>query len=79
MAFSAAAVFRRKWTVTALAATPAGEQLLALRALTTGHRANWSPSAPTPSVGGAMRIRSPSAPWRHSNCGRPGLGFARAK
>ena len=26
--------FRRKWTVTALAATPAGEQLLALRALT---------------------------------------------
>jgi hypothetical protein len=25
--------FRRKWTVTALAATPAGEQLLALRAL----------------------------------------------
>ena len=26
--------FRRKWTVTGLAATPAGEQLLALRALT---------------------------------------------
>ncbi|KLO29850.1 hypothetical protein [Mycobacterium haemophilum] len=26
--------FRRKWTVTTLAATPAGEQLLALRALT---------------------------------------------
>jgi hypothetical protein len=26
--------FRRKWTVTALVATPAGEQLLALRALT---------------------------------------------
>jgi hypothetical protein len=26
--------FRRKWTVTALAATPAGQQLLALRALT---------------------------------------------
>ena len=25
--------FRRKWTVTGLAATPAGEQLLALRAL----------------------------------------------
>ncbi|EUA23199.1 putative transmembrane protein [Mycobacterium xenopi 4042] len=33
VAISAAAVFRRKWTVTALAATPAGEQLLALRAL----------------------------------------------
>ncbi|BAX94533.1 hypothetical protein [Mycobacterium shigaense] len=50
---------RRKWTVTALAATPAGQQLLALRAL-----ANRSPgrlAAVSPDPVGAWRHEDPVA------------------
>ena len=48
--------FRRKWTVTALAATPAGQQLLALRAL-----ANRSPGRL------AAVSADPVAGWRHED------------
>jgi len=48
--------FRRKWTVTALAATPAGRQLLALRAL-----ANRSPGKL------AAVSADPVAGWRHED------------
>ncbi|WAC92281.1 hypothetical protein [Mycobacterium sp. Aquia_213] len=48
--------FRRKLTVTALAATPAGEQLLALRALTNRSPAKLAAISPDP-VGG----------WRHED------------
>lgn len=48
--------FRRKWTVTALAATPAGEQLLALRALT-----NRPPRKLT-----ALSV-DPVGGWRHQD------------
>lgn len=69
--------FRRKWTVTALAATAAGQQLLALRAVDqpssgqAGGRQRGSGWWP-----GAARIRPSSAAWPHLNCGRPGSGFA---
>lgn len=43
--------FRRKWVVTALAATPAGQQLLALRALTNRSPAQLAAVSPDP-VGG---------------------------
>jgi hypothetical protein len=48
--------FRRKWTVTALAATPAGQQLLALRAL-----ANRSPAKL------AAVSADPVGGWRHED------------
>jgi hypothetical protein len=48
--------FRRKWTVTALAATPAGQQLLALRAL-----ANRSPAKL------AAVSADPVGAWRHED------------
>jgi hypothetical protein len=48
--------FRRKWMVTALAATPAGEQLLALRALTNRSPRKLIAVSPDP-VGG----------WRHED------------
>ncbi len=50
--------FRRKWTVTALAATPAGVQLLALRALTNRAPRKLTAVSPDP-VGG----------WRHDDPG----------
>jgi hypothetical protein len=43
--------FRRKWVVTALAATPAGQQLLALRALANRSPAKLAAISPDP-VGG---------------------------
>jgi len=43
--------FRRKWVVSALAATPAGQQLLALRALTNRSPAKLAAVSPDP-VGG---------------------------
>jgi hypothetical protein len=46
--------FRRKWVVTALAATPAGEQLLALRALTNRSPGKLAAISPDP-VGGWRR------------------------
>jgi hypothetical protein len=46
--------FRRKWVVTALAATPAGEQLLALRALTNRPPGKLAAVSPDP-VGGWRR------------------------
>jgi hypothetical protein len=46
--------FRRKWTVTALAATPAGEQLLALRALANRPPRKLAAVSPDP-VGGWRR------------------------
>jgi hypothetical protein len=46
--------FRRKWVVTALAATPAGEQLLALRALTNRSPGKLAAVSPDP-VGGWRR------------------------
>ena len=46
--------FRRKWTVTGLAATPAGEQLLALRALTNRPPRKITSISPDP-VGGWRR------------------------
>lgn len=48
--------FRRKWTVSALAATPAGEQLLALRALTNRAPGKLAAISADP-VGG----------WRHED------------
>ncbi|ORV86963.1 hypothetical protein AWC11_16170 [Mycobacterium interjectum] len=50
--------FRRKWTVTGLAATPAGEQLLALRALTNRPPRKLAAVSADP-VGG----------WRHEDPG----------
>lgn len=49
--------FRRKWTVTGLAATPAGEQLLALRALT--NRSPRKLTAVTADPVGAWRREDP--------------------
>ena len=49
--------FRRKWVVTALAATPAGEQLLALRALT--NRPPRKLAAISPDPVGAWRREDP--------------------
>lgn len=46
--------FRRKWTVSELAATPAGEQLLALRALTNRPPRELTAVSPDP-VGGWRR------------------------
>jgi hypothetical protein len=46
--------FRRKWTVSGLAATPAGEQLLALRALTNRAPRKLAAISPDP-VGGWRR------------------------
>lgn len=68
--------FRRKWTVTALAATAAGQQLLALRALTNRPAAKLAAVSADP-VGG-WRREDPAiiAAWPHLNCGRPGSGFA---
>jgi hypothetical protein len=48
--------FRRKWTVTGLAATPAGQQLLALRALTNRPARRLTAISADP-VGG----------WRHED------------
>jgi hypothetical protein len=51
--------FRRKWTVSALAATPAGEQLLALRAL--ANRPLRRLTAVSPDPVGAWRVADPGA------------------
>jgi hypothetical protein len=51
--------FRRKWTVSALATTPAGEQLLALRAL--ANRPLRRLAAVSPDPVGAWRVADPSA------------------
>ncbi|OBI49376.1 hypothetical protein A5707_17045 [Mycobacterium kyorinense] len=51
--------FRRKWTVSVLAATPAGEQLLALRALTNRPLRRLSAVSPDPV--GAWRREDPAA------------------
>jgi hypothetical protein len=51
--------FRRKWTVISLAQTPAGEQLLALRAL--ANRPLRSLTAVTPDPVGAWRHQDPAA------------------
>ena len=51
--------FRRKWTVSALAATPAGEQLLALRAL--ANRPLRRLTAVSPDPVGAWRVADPVA------------------
>jgi hypothetical protein len=51
--------FRRKWTVSALAATPAGEQLLALRAL--ANRPLRRLTAVTTDPVGAWRVADPGA------------------
>ncbi|ORA84552.1 hypothetical protein K3U93_21925 [Mycobacterium malmoense] len=51
--------FRRKWVVTALAATPAGEQLLALRALTNRPPAKLAKVSADPV--GAWRREDPVA------------------
>lgn len=51
--------FRRKWTATALAATPAGEQLLALRALANRPLAKLAAVDPDPV--GAWRREDPLA------------------
>ena len=50
--------FRRKWTVSALAATPAGEQLLALRAL--ANRPLRRLAAVSPDPVGAWRVADPA-------------------
>ncbi len=51
--------FRRKWTVSTLAATPAGEQLLALRAL--ANRPLRRLTAVSPDPVGAWRVSDPVA------------------
>lgn len=51
--------FRRKWTVSKLATTPAGEQLLALRAL--ANRPLRRLAAVSPDPVGAWRVADPSA------------------
>jgi hypothetical protein len=51
--------FRRKWTVSALATTPAGEQLLALRAL--ANRPLRRLTAVSPDPVGAWRVADPGA------------------
>jgi hypothetical protein len=51
--------FRRKWTVSMLAATPAGEQLLALRAL--ANRPLRRLAAVSPDPVGAWRVGDPGA------------------
>jgi hypothetical protein len=51
--------FRRKWTISALAATPAGEQLLALRAL--ANRPLRRLTAVSPDPVGAWRVADPVA------------------
>jgi hypothetical protein len=51
--------FRRKWTVSTLAATPAGEQLLALRAL--ANRPLRRLAAVSPDPVGAWRVADPAA------------------
>jgi hypothetical protein len=51
--------FRRKWTVSTLAATPAGEQLLALRAL--ANRPLRRLTAVSPDPVGAWRVADPGA------------------
>jgi hypothetical protein len=50
--------FRRKWTVSALAMTPAGQQLLALRAL--ANRPLRRLTAVSPDPVGAWRVADPS-------------------
>ena len=50
--------FRRKWTVSALAGTPAGEQLLALRAL--ANRPLRRLAAVSPDPVGAWRVADPT-------------------
>ena len=50
--------FRRKWTVIALAQTPAGEQLLALRALANRPLAKLTEVSPDPV--GAWRVGEPA-------------------
>ena len=49
--------FRRKWAVIALAQTPAGEQLLALRALANRPLRKLTEISPTRSARGGTRIR----------------------
>ncbi|MGB6207925.1 hypothetical protein [Mycobacterium sp.] len=51
--------FRRKWTVSTLAGTPAGEQLLALRAL--ANRPLRRLAAVSPDPVGAWRVADPTA------------------
>jgi hypothetical protein len=51
--------FRRKWTISALASTPAGEQLLALRAL--ANRPLQRLTAVSPDPVGAWRVADPVA------------------
>ena len=51
--------FRRKWTVIALAQTPAGEQLLALRAL--ANRPLWHLTEVSADPVGAWRVQDPAA------------------
>jgi hypothetical protein len=51
--------FRRKWTVSMLATTPAGEQLLALRAL--ANRPLRRLAAVSPDPVGAWRVADPGA------------------
>jgi hypothetical protein len=51
--------FRRKWTVSTLATTPAGEQLLALRAL--ANRPLRRLAAVSPDPVGAWRVADPGA------------------
>jgi hypothetical protein len=52
-------IFRRKWTVSTLAATPAGEQLLALRAL--ANRPLRQLTAISPDPVSAWRVAEPGA------------------
>lgn len=67
--------FRRKWTVSALATTPAGQQLLALRALANRSPPSSPPSARTRSEGGARRIPTSFAGWPPSNYALRGSGW----
>lgn len=62
---------RRKWTVTTLAATPAGRQLLALRAL--ANRPPGKLAAVSTDPVGAWRRGSPPpcVRWPRSSCGPP--------
>ena len=63
--------FRRKWTVITLASTPAGEQLLALRALANRPLRKFAAVSMDPV--GAWRREDPiaSGVWPPSNCAPP--------
>ena len=70
--------FRRKWTAVTLAATPAGEQLLALRALANRPLAKLTAINTDPVGAWRREDRWPSTAWPHWSCARRAFAAATA-